>query len=240
MKILGVILARAGSVGLPGKHLLNLAGRPVVAHSIGHACEAELLTHRVISTDCPTCGRLARSQGIEHVDRPAHLAHGEASVQDVLLHAMDELESRGGDRFDAVVTIYGNVPLRPAGLIDRAVRMWMETACDSVRSFCPVGKWHPQWMSRLDQAGRVEGSTGGVHRRQDLEPLYLHDGGVVVSGRAAMEMGRADRGNPHAFFGVDRRGVKTEMGEVVEVDHLRDLLLAEAILGEQRARRGAA
>jgi hypothetical protein len=36
--------------------------------------------------------------------------------------------------------------------------------------------------------------------------------------------------DPHAFFGIDRRGIPTEMGETVEVDHLRDLYWAEAVL----------
>ena len=34
-------------------------------------------------------------------------------------------------------------------IIDRAITHLKETACDSVRSFCPVGKWHPAWMSQL-------------------------------------------------------------------------------------------
>ena len=37
MNVLGVILARAGSVGLPDKHLLPLLGKPVIAYTFDHA-----------------------------------------------------------------------------------------------------------------------------------------------------------------------------------------------------------
>jgi len=37
MNTLGVILARAGSVGLPSKHLLPLLGRPMISYTFAHA-----------------------------------------------------------------------------------------------------------------------------------------------------------------------------------------------------------
>jgi hypothetical protein len=40
--------------------------------------------------------------------------------------------------------------------------------------------------------------------------------------------------DPHAFFGVNRRGIATATGETVEIDHARDLYWAEAALWEQR------
>jgi hypothetical protein len=40
--------------------------------------------------------------------------------------------------------------------------------------------------------------------------------------------------DPHAFFGIDRRAVLTEMGETVEVDHQRDLYWAEAVLRDRQ------
>jgi hypothetical protein len=37
-------------------------------------------------------------------------------------------------------------------------------------------------------------------------------------------------GEPHAFFGCDRRGIETREGEVIDVDTALDLAVAEAIL----------
>jgi CMP-N,N'-diacetyllegionaminic acid synthase len=228
MKTLGVILARAGSVGLPSKHLLPLLGRPVIDYTFDHALASHRLDKIVVTTDCPGVRRLALQRGLQTIDRPAELATSDASVQDVLLHAME----KAGD-FEAIVVLYGNVPVRGDGVIDRAIDLLESTNCDSVRSFCPVGKWHPAWMSRLEGDVVHALQAGSIHRRQDLTPLFLHDGAVVAVSRKSMLRGREFPSDPHAFFGIDRRGIRTEPGETVEIDHQRDLYWAEAVLRDR-------
>lgn len=235
MNILGIILARGGSEGLKGKHVLPLCGRPVIEYTFDHAAASKRLTRTVLSTDCPNIKQLAHSRNLQVIDRPPRLVTSDASVQDVMLHALDRVEERGGYFVDILVVLYGNVPVRGEGVIDRAVELLQKTKCDSVRSFCPVGKWHPAWMCRLE-GGRAESVVpGSIHRRQDLTPLYLHDGAVVAVSRAAMLRGRENPRDPHAFFGIDRRAILTEPGETVEIDHRRDLFLAEAILRERNS-----
>jgi CMP-N,N'-diacetyllegionaminic acid synthase len=241
MNTLGIILARAGSVGLANKHLRPLAGRPVIAHTFAHARAAARLTRVCVTTDCPTIRRLAAAEGFDVIERPKSLATGDASVQDVMLHAMHAVEAaHAGFRADALVTLYGNVPLRPAGVIDRALDHLAQTRCDSVRSFCPVGKWHPSWMSHLDGNRVIPLAAGSIHRRQDLTPTFLHDGAVVAVSRASMLRGEVMPHDPHAFFGVDRRGIQTETGETIEIDHVRDLYWAEAVLRDRQENVGLA
>lgn len=238
MNTLGIILARAGSVGLANKHLRLLDGRPVISYTLEHARRAEFLTHVCMTTDCPIMRRFAVAEGFDAIERPANLATGDASVQDVMLHAMHEVERRrAGFRADALVTLYGNVPIRPTGVIDRAIEHLRQTQCDSVRSFCPVGKWHPAWMSQLDGDRVVPLVAGSIHRRQDLAPTFLHDGAVVAVSRASMLRGELMPHDPHAFFGVDRRGITVEIGETIEIDHRRDLYWAEAVLRERKEQR---
>jgi len=230
MNILAVILARAGSQGLPNKHLLPLLGKPVIQYTFDHARSARLLSRVVVSSDSPDVLRLGAAAGFETIVRPAGLATADASVQDVMLHALDQVESRPGFRADALVVLYGNVPVRPPCAIDRALKLLRSAHCDSVRSFCPVSKWHPAWMSQLEGDKVIPLQEGSIHRRQDLTPLFLHDGAVVAVSRSSMLKGRDNPTDPHAFFGTDRRGFPTEVGQTVEIDHLRDLYWAEAVL----------
>jgi N-acylneuraminate cytidylyltransferase len=235
MNVLGVILARAGSQGLVNKHMLDLLGRPVISYTFDHVRTSKRLTRVVVSTDCPQIAALARSQAFATLARPAELASSDASVQSAMLHAMNTLEARGDFRADVLVVIYGNVPVRPAEVFDRAIHTLLSSGCDSVRSFCPVGKWHPAWMSRLDGDRVLPLQPGSIHRRQDLCPLWLHDGAVVVVSRQAMLRGASCPEDPHAFFGVDRRGFETQPGDTVEIDHRRDLYWAEAVLRDRQA-----
>ncbi len=87
-------------------------------------------------------------------------------------------------------------------------------------------------MHRVREDGVMSPLTpGSVHRRQSLELLWLHDGGVVVVSRAALDSARNHRDDPHAFFGSDRRGVTCESGANLEIDTPADFRLVEAMLG---------
>ena len=151
-----------------------------------------------------------------------------------MLHAMHAVETASAFRADALVVLYGNVPVRPERVIDQAVEALDMTNCDSVRSFCPVGKWHPFWMSKLEGGRVVPLHEGSIHRRQDLTPVFLHDGAAVAVSRESMLLGQSNPQDPHAFFGKDRRGIQVPMGDTIEIDHRRDLYWAEAVLRDRQ------
>jgi CMP-N-acetylneuraminic acid synthetase len=204
----------------------------VISYTFDHARASELLDRVVISSDSPNILSLADAERIETIRRPSELATADASVQDVMLHAMRTIERRDPSfHADALVVIYGNCPVRGDGIIDRCIALLRDSGCDSVRTFCPVGKWNPAWMWRMKKQQFVPLQLGpSIHRRQDLEPLYLHDGAAVAVTRASMLRGEENPQDPHAFFGSTWRGIETAMGDTVEVDQQRDLFLAEAVL----------
>jgi CMP-N-acetylneuraminic acid synthetase len=234
MNILGIILARAGSQGLKDKHLLPLMGRPVISYTFDCARRAKLLDRVVVTSDSAPVRQLAQRSLLETINRPPELATADASVQATILHALKTVESRSSFHADGVVVLYGNVPVRGDGDIDRAIQVLASSGCDSVRSFCPVGKWHPAWMARLDEDDTVHSlQANSIHRRQELEPVFLHDGGVIAVSRASLLRAEATPDDPHAFFGSDRRAIRTTFGQVIEIDHQRDLDWAEAALRER-------
>jgi CMP-N,N'-diacetyllegionaminic acid synthase len=232
--VLAVIIGRAGSKGLPGKNVANINGKPIVAYSIDHALDAETVGRVIVSTDSPELAATARAEAVEVIDRPAKLATDTATVDSAVRHAITE---DGGEE-SIIVILYANVPIRPDGLIDRAVRMLIETGADSVQSYCDVGKHHPYWMVSLDVAGRVlPHHPNPIYRRQDLPRLLLPDGGVIAVTRESLFT--VVEGEPHAFLGTDRRGIETAPGEVVDVDNALDLSLAQAMLLHQHDKQEA-
>lgn len=240
-QVLGVVIARAGSKGLPNKHARPLLGRRVIDYTFDAAVAARSLTRVVVNSDCPATLMASRERFVQSVHRPPALATDDASVQSVLLHTLEAVEAHSSFRADAVVLLYGNIPVRPDGAIDRCVEHLKNTGCDSVRTFCPVGKWHPEWMNKFarsngGQLDKVQPlRPGSIHRRQDLEPVFLHDGACVAMSRASLERGRTWPDDPHAMFGTDRRGIRVGEGETVEIDSERDLFLAQAVLTQRGA-----
>lgn len=241
-----IILARAGSKGVPGKNTREIAGRPCIAWTIEHALAAKHVGLVAVSSDDENALRIAESMGAIALQRSPALATDTARVDDAAREAVLQVETRRGEQTKAgkdhaggapIVILYGNVPVRPAGLIDRALQMLLRTGCDSVQSYQPVGKHHPWWTARVGEDGSVRAWEGdvlnhGVFRRQDLPPAFVPDGAVIALTRRALfcEVPGVPPG-PHAFFGQDRRGVINPEGSVVDIDSEMDVLVAGAVLG---------
>lgn len=241
---IAIILARGGSKGLPRKNALPIAGRPCVAWTLEAAKAATTVSRVILSTDDDELIEIGRRSEVEIARRPADLASDTATVDAAARQAVLAIESadravRSSITTGPIVILYGNVPVRPAGLIDRAVDRLVTTGADSVQSYQPVGKHHPWWTARVNaETSQVlpwEGDVlnHGVFRRQDLPPAHIPDGGVIVVTRAALfhEIAGVAPG-PHAFFGLDRRGVINPEGSVIDIDTRIDMLVAEAMLNE--------
>lgn len=238
MKATAIILGRGGSKGLPRKNLLRIAGRPCVQWTIEAARASQLVGDIVLSSDDAEMLDLARESGVIAINRPADLANDSARVDDAARHAVRTLvERKELDAAAPLVVLYANVPVRPVDCIDRAISRLVETGCDSVQSYQPVGKHHPWWTARVEERnGSVTPWEGdvlnhGVFRRQDLPPAYVPDGAVIaLTRRALMLEVRSVPTGPHAFFGKDRRGIMNPEGSVVDIDTRMDMLVAEAML----------
>ena len=229
MRAVTIILARAGSKGLPGKNHALLRDRPLCDHTFDHALASGRAPRVLVSTDSPEVAAAAAARGLPVVDRPAELAGDTATVDAAARHACP-IDA------DAVVILYANVPVRPPTLIDDALEKLAATGCDSVQSVCPVGKFHPAWMKHVDGDRLLPNPhyTGpGGFRRQDLPPLYQLDGGIIAVTRASLM--RTDPDDPHAFLGDDRRAVITGSGDVIDVDTPLDLVIADAVLSSRAA-----
>jgi CMP-N,N'-diacetyllegionaminic acid synthase len=224
-EVLAVVIGRAGSKGLPRKNALPVAGIAMIAHTIRFAHASTRISRVVVSTDGEEIAAIARQEGVDVLLRPESLSSDTATVDAAVRHAVEA----SGSQAKMIVILYGNVPVRPADLADRAIARLRESGADSVQSYYRVGKTHPYWMSRIDVDGRISQFVENqIYRRQELPPLFMPDGGVIAVTRASLFDVRD--GEPHAFFGRDRRGIETNEGDVIDVDSALDLAVAEAIL----------
>jgi N-acylneuraminate cytidylyltransferase len=231
---LAVILARAGSKGLPNKNVMTIAGRPMIAYAIEQALTADQIDDTCVTTDAPKAAEAARAMGVLVIDRPPELATDTATVDAAVRHAVDCYE-KVRRPVTHIAILYANVPVRPARIIDLAMRHLIETGADSVRSLAPVTKQHPDWLHRLDGDRMIQYRKNSIYRRQDLEPLYYHDGAVLTVTRRSLFVTSPD--DNHAFLGADRRGVVSENGMAIDIDSPQDAIIAEAIIHSEKLSR---
>src|SRR5690349_21934025 len=88
-EVLALIPARGGSKSVPRKNLLEVAGKPLIAYSIGHALDCALITRTIVSTDDDEIAAVATRFGGEvPFRRPAEFATDTATDLQVFRHAL--------------------------------------------------------------------------------------------------------------------------------------------------------
>ncbi|MDQ5821936.1 MAG: acylneuraminate cytidylyltransferase family protein [Actinomycetota bacterium] len=216
--MVGLIPARGGSKGIPRKNLVELAGKPLAAWTIGAACAASTLSRVVVSTDSEEIAALARELGANVLDRPDELAADETPMLEVVRHAVEAL----GD-CDVLVLLQPTSPLRRATHVDEAVSLLLDSDADAVVSVVEVPhQFRPSSLMEL-RDGRLERLADATHtRRQDKPVVYARNGPAILALRP-------DRLGDDLYAG-DLRPYVMAQRDSVDVDGPDDLELAEALL----------
>lgn len=185
MKILGLIPAREGSKGIPGKNIRTLGHQPLIAYSVIDGISAKYLSKVVVSTDGVKIAEVAKSYGCEvPFIRPKELAQDHTPSIEVVLHAIDFFE-QNGEFFDALCLLQPTSPFRPKGFIDDCIQKFVESQADSLISVLEVPhEFNPHWTFEMDMEGSLTISTGEatlIPRRQELPKAFHRDGSVYLS-----------------------------------------------------------
>lgn len=218
---LGVIAARGGSKGLPGKNVAELGGRPLIAWTVAAAAGSRHLDRRILSSDDDAIIAAATAAGCEcPFRRPADLATDEAPVAEALIHAMDTIE----EPFDYVALLAATSPFRTAADIDACIAACAAGAPAAV-SVCQTAK-PPEWICRLGNGGRlipVLPGNGLLTHRQGLAPSYLPNGAVYV---ARCDWFRERK----TFYAEDTVACEMPAERSIDIDNFMDLTVARAML----------
>jgi CMP-N,N'-diacetyllegionaminic acid synthase len=227
-RVLGLVVARGGSKGLPRKNVLPLGGRPLIAWTVDAARAARALTRAIVSSDDAEILLRAREAGGETpFVRPAAFATDTASSLAVALHALDWLAEHERWHADVLVLLPATAPLRRAHHIDAAVaRLLADPALDAVVAVTEAD-YPPYWML-TEEHGRLawlfpEG--GRVDRRQDLPTAFRPNGSIYAVRTAALREQRTFYPRVTAPYVMPRE-------ESVNIDTAMDFKLAEMLLAQ--------
>jgi len=226
--LVGLIPARGGSKGLPGKNLKPLAGKPLIAWTIEAALGSRLLQRVIVSTDDPAIAETARQHGAEvPFLRPAVLSGDDTSALDVALHALDWLRSEQGQP-DVLLWLQPTSPLRTERDIVEGVKLLLDTGAPAVMGVSPT-KAHPWQVLEIGQDGALEPylrhPLGGA-RRQDLPTAYQINGAFYAVRSDVLRVERT-------FLPHGTRPYIMPPEQSIDIDTAWDFFLAECILREQ-------
>ena len=199
--VLGLIPARGGSKGVPGKNIKPIHGKPLIAWTIESAKRSRLLDRIIVSTDSTAIADVAHQYGSEVLMRPAELATDTASTQDVMVHALRNCPA------DTLVLLQPTSPYRGEGLIDSCITEFEENGYDSLAT---------GFMCDYKEYG-----TNALPRQQ-INGFFYDDGSVYVI--QARNILAGDR------YGKKMGRYLTSRFENAEIDDEYDFWLLEQIL----------
>ena len=195
-KILALIPARGGSKGIPGKNIMMLAGKPLIAYSIIQAQESKWINRVIVSTDDEQIAAVSRQWGAEvPFMRPAALAGDLSPDIDAFRHALEWLKANEGYEPEMIVHLRAPGPVRKVERIDAAVQLLLDhPEADAVRSVrlaqqTPYKMWHLTENGYMQPVVRAPGMPDSQSvPRQMLPKVYWQNGYVdVVRPRAILE-----------------------------------------------------
>ncbi len=151
--VMALIPARGGSKSVPRKNLLKVAGKPLIAYSIGHAQACPSITRVLVSTDDDEIAEVARMYGADvPFKRPAEAATDAATDFQVFQHALNWLAENERYVPELVVHLRPTGPVREAVLIERAIQLMLQNPdADALRSV-GTAEQTPYKMWRIEDA----------------------------------------------------------------------------------------
>lgn len=220
------VFARGGSKGLPGKNIRPLAGKPLIAHSIGLALACPCIETVVVSTDDPAIAEVARNYGAEvPFMRPAELATDIAPEWLAWRHAIEWFERERGT-FHVFLSLPPTSPFRSIIDVNACIDLLVsDPGSDAVITVREAERSPYFNMVSLDPqgyAGLVIPPMGDIVRRQDVPKVY--DVTTVAYAARPAYVKQADR-----LFAGSIRGVQVPAERALDIDTPYDFELAQAI-----------
>ena len=180
-RILGIITARGGSKGLPGKNIMPVLGKPLIVYTIEAALKSEFITKTIVSSDDDEILNISESNGAIPLKRPVEFAKDTSSSEDAIVHALTTLSSKG-EEFDLLVLLQPTTPLRNSRDIDNALSIMINNTAQGVISVFNIGV-KPFKSYYLNSKGYLQGVHNNESpnmRRQELPDAYLANGAIYA------------------------------------------------------------
>ena len=226
--ILGLINARGGSKGVPGKNKKPLCGKPLINYSIEVGLAADCFADFIVSTDDEDIVAIARKAGADvPFLRPAELASDTARQMDTIIHAVCFMEEKNNTVYDYICLLQPTCPLRSPEDVTGSVDLIIRENCDSVITVTEVGGRHPRTLYKKNDTTQelkpfMQSDLSGV-QRQDFEDIFWRTGAVYVMRRDVAVEGKS-------LYGASTYGYYVPEDRCFNIDNPFDWDLCEAYL----------
>ena len=132
MSYVGLVCARGGSKGLPGKNAKVINGKSLIGHAVAKAVAIDRVQSVFVSTDCEELSQLAQAEG-GHVPflRPEELARDTSPEWQVWRHTIEYLGTQNTE-YKGLLVVPPTAPLRSEADIEACLDLFETDRFDVV------------------------------------------------------------------------------------------------------------
>ena len=174
------MVARGGSKSIKDKNLQKVGGKSLIAWRAITGLKSGCFSRLIMSTDSETIADEARASGIEvPFMRPQYLATDTASSVDVVLHALEWLQTNDSVEYDGIFLAEPSSPFCRVVDIHAAISMFESSDAELVASVveAKVNAIHVSEIDKCSDFSRVSqriGQLSSGNRQQHNKQYYMN------------------------------------------------------------------
>lgn len=229
--IVGLLVGKNVSLGLPGKHRKEVLGRPLVEYPILAAHNSKLIEKLFVSTDSPFISEMGKRYNGTILERPKELAKPDTLLEDSLVFAYKQMSAHVSESIDIVALLFGNSPMVSSFMIDQGIEILKnKTHFDTVFSAAKFNMFAPTRAHKIDSENIVQPfvdvrSFGNISSIRDSQgDCYFCTLQVQIM-RARCFTHMDDGQLPYKWMGRKSYALKTDVG--FDIDYEWQLPVAE-------------
>ena len=154
---IGLVIGKKNSVGVPGKNLRMIVGRPAAEYAF-IAGTAAGLDRIYVSTDSDEIADIGKKYSAIHINRPNELATPDSLTEDVLIHAYDFIKSEiKNSTIKTISLLFCNNPAINVNLLKEAISFTESSdEYDSCFSVVKYDMFSPARARKISSTGEMQ------------------------------------------------------------------------------------
>tara|TARA_Y200000002_G_scaffold373144_1_gene371809 strand:- start:5638 stop:6378 length:741 start_codon:yes stop_codon:yes gene_type:complete len=221
---IGLVIGKKNSVGVPGKNLRMIVGRPAAEYAF-IAGTAAGLDRIYVSTDSDEIAYIGKKYSAIHINRPNELATPDSLTEDVLTHAYDFIKSDiKKSKIKTISLLFCNNPAINVNLLKEAISFTESSdEYDSCFSVVKYDMFSPARARKISSTGEMQPFVNlkyldNVSSIRDSQgSCYFCDLSIQVMKPVCFE--EMDRGQlPFKWQGRKSKAIETDFGFDIDTE----------------------
>ena len=179
-KILAIIPARGGSIGIKNKNLAKIGNTTLLEKAI-HVCKKiNFIDDIIISTDSRSISKIAEKNNLPvPFLRSKKNSNSTANINDAILETIKKSENHFKKKYDVIILVEPTSPLRKVSDLINAFEKFFKYNFDNLWTISEINlDFHPDKQLKIKSKKLIYYNNNGkkIKRRQDLGITYKRNG----------------------------------------------------------------